>query len=423
MLRRDFLLGTGAAALAACAPKPSETPLPAAFLPVQQAIAQAIKPDALPGAVWLVARGADVVAQASGTRAIGGNAPMQRDAIFRIASMTKAVTAACMMMLVEEGKLTLDDPADRLLPELANRRVLRTLQSQLDDTVPARSPIAIRQLMDFTFGFGISFDASLPIVKAGQQQQLTLAEPTPFTPHEPDEWMKRFGALPLMYQPGERWLYNVGSLIQGVLIKRASGKDFDAFVEERVTGPLGMRDTGFFVPDAKLDRFAGCGVFTNAQTHETTRMDKDGAESAYASRRPVFPSGAGGLCSTIDDYLAFARMLKAGGEHNGKRLLSAESVKLMTTNQLSTEQRVASAESLFPGFFETNGWGYGVAVQVSPDAVTHLPGTFGWDGGFGSTFFVDPNRDVIAIAMTQSADFLFNGPKDAFRQAVYDATA
>lgn len=247
--------------------------------------------------------------------------------------------------------------------------------------------------------------------------------PIPITPHAPDDWMRRFGELPLMYQPGERWLYNVGSLVQGVLVARASGQPFDRFVDERITGPLGMDDTGFHVPASKLDRFAGCGVFTDPATKAPMRMDKDGAESAYATP-PVFPSGAGGLCSTLDDYLKFTRLLERGGEHDGKRLLSPDSVRQMTTNQLTPAQIAASASADIPGFFgEGYGWGYGVGVQTGADKDTQTPGSFGWDGGFGSSFFVDPNRRMTAIVMTQSADFLFNGAREAFRSAVYRATA
>ena len=235
MRRRDMLLGSGALLVSACARKPAETPMPAAYTPVQTVLSQAIKPDALPGAVWLIARGDSVVAEATGARAIESQDPMRRDTIFRIASMTKAVTAACMMMLVEDGKLSLDERTDRLLPELANRRVLRTLHSSIDDTVPANAPITLRQIMNFTFGFGMSLDPTLPIMRAGVERHLTLAEPTPLTPLNPDQWMAKFAELPLMYQPGDRWLYNVGALLQGVLIKRAAGKEFDAFVEDRIT--------------------------------------------------------------------------------------------------------------------------------------------------------------------------------------------
>ncbi len=341
--RRDFLLG-GAAALAAVGCSPMNQAIPGKFAPVRTVLTAGIAHNMFPGSVFLVARGEDVAVSADGVSAIGGGSPMRRDAIFRIASMTKAVTAAAMMMLVAEGKLTLEENAQRLLPELANARVLRAIGSELDDTVPANHPITVREIMNFTFGAGLNFDATLPIVKAGRDLHLTLAEPTPMTPHAPDEWMRLFATLPLMYQPGERWLYNAGALIQGVLVRRASGQDFDTFIEERITRPLGMRDTGFYVPANKLDRFAGCGVFTDPASHRQTRMDQDGAHSAYATR-PVFPSGAAGLCSTIDDYLAFARMLLSRGQHNGRRLLSADSIRAMTTNQLTDAQRTASAQS------------------------------------------------------------------------------
>jgi CubicO group peptidase (beta-lactamase class C family) len=221
-----------------------------------------------------------------------------------------------------------------------------------------------------------------------------------------------------MYQPGERWLYNAGSLVLGVLVRRVAGMSFESFVEERITSPLGMRDTAFFVPRQKLDRFAGCGVFTDPTTGKTTRMDADGAKSAYASP-PVFPSGGAGICSTVDDYLVFARLLQAEGEYRGRRFLKAESVRAITTNQLSPEVRAASANSLFPGFFDAHGWGFGVRVQTAPDAVTRTPGAYGWLGGFGTDWFNDPNGDRISIVLTQSSDFLFNGGLERYRAAVY----
>ena len=195
----------------------------------------------------------------------------------------------------------------------------------------------------------------MPIQRAIDERKLVNGQPVPMTPHDPDAWMARFGSLPLMHQPGERWMYNTGSLLQGVLVRRASGQSFEAFVRERILVPLGMRDTGFHVPAEKLDRFAGCGVFTDPQKGPT-RMDADGARSAYA-QPPVFPSGAGGLVSTVDDYLAFARMLLAGGVHQGRRLLSAESVREMTRDQLTPAQKAASASTFFPGFFDTQRLG------------------------------------------------------------------
>jgi CubicO group peptidase (beta-lactamase class C family) len=423
MKRRDFLFVSGvsiasaAAGGGACAkPKRLQTQMTALRDPMAARVAKR----EFPGAVWLVAHGDDVAVDSVGVTAIDGNTPMRRDTIFRIASMTKAVTATAVMMLVEEGKLTLDAPAERWLPELANRRVLKRIDGPLDDTVPANRAITVRDLLTFTLGFGLLFDNSLPIQRAIDAQQLVNGPPVPMTPHPPDEWMRRFGTLPLMHQPGEQWMYNTGSLIQGVLIRRAASQPFETFVRERITEPLGMHDTAFFVPPAKLDRFAGCGNFTDPQSGTKSRMDKDGAASAYASP-PVFPSGAGGLVSTVDDYLTFARMLLNGGVHQGRRLLSAESVRNMTRDHLTPEQKKAS--SFFPGFFDAHGWGYGVSISTAPDAVSQTPGRYGWDGGFGTSWFNDPARGLIAIVMTQSADFLFSGARDAFFRGVYDAVA
>ena len=418
MTRRRFLVGANVAlaalGLPGCASAPAARSQPA-FPRLRDLMAAQVAQNQFPGAVWLVAQGDDVAVDMLGVSAIGGTTPMRRDTIFRIASMTKAVTATAVMMLVEEGKLALDAPAERWLPELANRRVLRRAEGPLEDTVPAGRAITVRDLLAFTLGFGIMFDESPPIMRAIAELNLVNAQPVPMTPHEPDEWMARFGTLPLMHQPGERWMYNTGSLLQGVLVKRASGQDFDAFVRERILLPLGMRDTGFFVPPEKLDRFAGCGYFTDPQKGPT-KMDADGAQSAYATS-PVFPSGAGGLVSTVDDYLAFARMLLAGGVHGDRRLLSADSVREMTKDQLTAEQKAAS--TFFPGFFDAHGWGYGVAVSTAPDPVSAVPGRYGWDGGFGTSWINDPTRGLVAIVMTQASDFLFSGALDEFWRTLY----
>jgi CubicO group peptidase (beta-lactamase class C family) len=397
------LLGLGAGcSRARRAQASSPAPIPA----LRDLMAARVEQGELPGAVWLVARGDDVSADAVGVTHVGGSAPMRRDTIFRIASMTKAVTATAVMMLVEEGKLALDAPAQRWLPELSDRRVLRRIDGPLDDTVPAERAITVRDLLTFTLGFGLLFDPNLPIQHAIDGLQLVNGPPVPMTPHAPDEWMRRFGTLPLMHQPGARWMYNTGSLLQGVLVARAARQPFDAFVRERLLSPLGVRDTDFFVPQGKLARFAGCGIFTDP-SGQKVRMDRDGAESAYATP-PVFPSGAAGLVSTVDDFLVFARMLLAGGVHAGRRLLSARSVAEMTTDHLTQAQKMASASGFFPGFFDTNGWGYGVAVTVAPDEISPVPGRYGWFGGFGTSWINDPKRGLVGIVMTQSSDFLFS---------------
>ena len=346
---------------------------------------------------------------------------MRRDTIFRIASMTKPLTAACVMMLVEEGKLSLDAPVKRWLPELADRRVLSRINGPLDDTEPANRDITVRDLLAYTLGFGLLFEDS-PIKREVDRQQLVIGMPVPLTPHAPDEWLKRFATLPLMHQPGEKWMYTAGSLLQGILVRRAAGQDLPAFLQERVTGPLGMKDTAFFVPADKLDRYAGAGDFTMPDGKKM-RMDKDGAESAYA-KPPIFPAGDAGLVSTVDDYLAFARMLLNGGVHESRRILRPETVREMTRDQISPSQKAASVNALGPGFpdmFKTRSWGFGLSVVVEADAASKVPGRFGWDGGFGTTSFADPHRKLVAIAMTQSADFLFNGARELFVEAVYTA--
>ena len=252
--------------------------------------------------------------------------PMRRDTIFRIASMTKPITAAATMILVEECKLRLDEPVDRLLPELADRRVLKRLDGPLDDTVPANRPITVRDLLTFRMGFGLMMAPpdDYPILKAMNEQQLGHRAAEPVADAAPDEWMRRLGTLPLMYQPGERWMYHTGSDVLGVLIARASGQPLETFLRERIFEPLGMKDTGFSVPAAKLDRLATC-YQVNPETGALEVFDD--AEAAKWSRPPAFPSGGGGLVSTVDDYLAFGQMMLNKGKHGNERILSRPAVE------------------------------------------------------------------------------------------------
>ena len=345
----------------------------------------------MPGLVYLVSRRGEVHAGAIGAKSIGGE-PTKRDSIFRISSMTKPITAAATMMLVEECVLRLDEPVDRLLPELAGRPVLRQIDGPVEDTVPANRPITVRDLLTFRLGFGDMFTTAVyPIHKALSEQGAAAGPPRPSRDPAPDEFMRLLGSFPLMFQPGERWLYNTGSEVLGVLVARASGQTFDAFLRDRIFEPLGMKDTGFWVPPEKLARFT-TSYMTNFQNHTVEVYDP--SEGGDWSRPPVFPNGAGGLVSTADDYLAFAQMLMSKGVHEGRRILARASVELMTSDQLTPEQHSTS------GFGPDHGWGFGVAVVTRRTNLASV-GSYGWSGGMGTLWDSDPREEMITILMTQ----------------------
>jgi CubicO group peptidase (beta-lactamase class C family) len=354
----------------------------------------------VPGIVTLVSRRGEVHVDAIGMKAVGGSDPIRRDTIFLIASMTKPITATAAMILVEECKLRLDEPVDRLLPELADRRVLKRLDGPLDEVVPANRPITVRDLLTFRMGFGIVMapPGTYPIQNAVSELLIFQGPPRPQAPPAPDEWIRRLGTLPLMHQPGEKWMYNTGSDVLGVLIARASGQPFEAFLRERIFEPLGMKDTAFSVPAAKLDRLA-TSYWTNPATGSLELYDS--AEGGQWSRPPAFPSGGGGLVSTVDDYLAFGQMMLEQGRHGSERILSRPSVETMTTDQLTRDQKAVSG--LVPGYFDSHGWGFGVSVVTRREDLADSVGRFGWDGGLGTSWSSDPQEDLVGILMTQRA--------------------
>lgn len=357
----------------------------------------------IPGLVTFVSRRDETHVDALGTRSIGGTGSqaVRRDTIFRIASMTKPITAVAAMMLVEESTLRLDEPVDRLLPELANRKVLKRVDGPLDDTVPAKRPITVRDLLTFQLGLGLlpAPPDTHPIVKAMQELQVGV---TPFPaemPHPPDEWMRRLGTLPLIYQPGESWLYHTGSDVLGVLIERAARQPLETFFCDRIFEPLGMKDTGFSVPVSKRNRFVSCYSFNP----QTKKLDLTDPPDGQWSQSPIFPSAAGGLVSTVDDYFVFARMIVNKGAFGPKHLVSASSIDVMTTNQLTPEQQQMGQLILR----QNTGWGFGVSVLTKPDGLATRAGRYGWTGGLGSSWWNDPNEGLIAIILT---DRTFESP-------------
>jgi CubicO group peptidase (beta-lactamase class C family) len=237
-------------------------------------------------------------------------------------------------------------------------------------------------------GFGGYF-GPCPVNDAAAPLQLSVGPPQPSLPPEPDEWMRRFSTLPLMCQPGERWLYHTGADVLGVLIARASGQPFEAFLRERIFEPLGMKDTGFCVPAADLERYT-----TNPETGALQLYDE---QSGQWSEPPAFPSGGAGLVSTATDFLAFAEMLL----RRGAPILSRPSVETMITDQLTDEQKALSG--FFPGDFDARGWGFCVGLVTRREHPSAPVGQYGWDGGMGTIWRNDPAEQMAITLLTNAA--------------------
>ena len=363
-----------------------------------------------PGLVAWIGRAGEQHVMPVGALSIGGP-PIHRDAIFRIASMTKPITAIAAMILIEEGKLRLDDPIDGLAPELAARRVLKNMGGALDDTVAADRPITLEDVLTFRLGWGIDFNADAPFVKAAAALP-GFGMPNPAWPGDDDIFLQELGRLPLQAQPGERWLYTLGSNVLGVLIARASRQPLDVFLQERIFEPLKMSDTAFYVPAGKLDR-----LITGYVNHEGKLVPFEPSNGLYR-KRPSFLAGDSGLVSTADDYGTFARFMLSGTTSAGRRLLKADSLRVMTTNRLSSQQMKDSELILGPG----RGWGLGIGVQVSASPYGVRPGAYGWDGGFGTSWFNDPTNGLTAILLTQRV-FDSPDPPSVHKQLWQDAYA
>ncbi len=352
---------------------------------IEDIVEAAVVQGQAPGVVAAVARGDATYVKAAGVMAIGGP-PMLPDTLFRISSMTKPITAAVILSLVDDGLLDLNGPVERLLPELAGRRVLRRPDGPLTDTVEAERPVTVRDLLTFTWGFGMQGAMFMapepwPIVTAAAERELaSFGPPQPDTTPDPDTWMARLGELPLLAQPGERWLYSAGSQVLGVLAARAAGAPFEDVMRERVLAPLGMHDTAFDAQDTK--RLAT--AYENRDGQLTVSDPPDG----QWSRPSRFPDGSGGLVSTAGDLLAFGRMLLRGGEH----VLEKATVAEMTRDQLTPAQRA----NVWPGFsfLDDRGWGYGVSV---------LDWGYTWDGGLGTAWSNAPAQDLTVVVLTQRA--------------------
>jgi CubicO group peptidase (beta-lactamase class C family) len=321
-----------------------------------------------PGAVGVIARRGDVHVETVGTLAfegVGADTPMAADTICRLASTSKPLVAACAMTLVEDGTLRLDDPVDPFLPELADMTVLADPDGPLEDTVPARRPITLRDLLTFRLGTGMVL-TDVPI--AGALDAVNAGPP----PN--DEWLRGLGGAAARLPAGRAVMYHTGADVTVQLVRRATGKSFPDVLRERICEPLGMKDTGFSVPAEDLGRLATAYERDDASGELVVRDRPDGA----FSRPRDFEDGGGGIVTTADDFLAFASALLAGGRHRGERVLSRPSVTLMTSDQLTTAQREAAW--FVPGWFEGMSWGFGTGVVLQRLRVGPSVGSYGWPG-------------------------------------------
>jgi CubicO group peptidase (beta-lactamase class C family) len=345
------------------------------------------------GMVTVLARHGKIVEEkVYGYADVAGQKPMQKDTIVRIYSMTKPITGIAMMMLYEEGKWKPSDPIARYIPEFRDLKVYTGVDKDGKPTLdkPGHAP-TMGELMSHSAGFTYGVFGSTPVDKMYQEANL-LSAPTL------QDFVERVAKLPLLYQPGEGWVYSVSVDIQGYLVEKLSGKPFADFLRERIFVPLGMKDTGFYVPADKLDRVAA--IYQSDANAGATPMPRDPG----ISQPPGLPSGGGGLYSTAGDYLRFAQMVLNGGELNGVRLVAPSSIELMRTNHISDE--VKNARKFGIGLYQMQpglGFGYDFAVLEDPLKLgsTAGKGTFLWDGVAGTWFWIDPTNDVVFVGIVQ----------------------
>ena len=361
--------------------------------PALQAVVEA---GDLSGFVTLIWRKGEVVqVNTIGRRDIAADAPMTRDTLFRIASMTKPVTTIAALMLLEDGKLRLEDPITKWLPEFAGMQVLKDAAGPIDDTYPAARDITVEDLMTHRAGLAYAFTSVGPIAQAHEDR---LGPPLG-TPLTPDSWLKALGSLPLSYPPGERFHYSHATEVLGFLVARIEGKPLGQVLKDRIFGPLGMADTDFWAPPERAGRLA-----------KLYRMNPDNDQLEDVSfpretQQPVFEAGGGGLISSADDYLKFARMLLGKGEVDGVRLVKAETVEMMARSQLTDAQRAVP----FMGMPFWMSQGFGLGLSVIMDATAHAwmgagsAGAFGWPGAFGTWWQADPAQDLVAIYLIQDS--------------------
>jgi CubicO group peptidase (beta-lactamase class C family) len=347
----------------------------------------------LPGIVTILARHNKVVDyRAYGVRDVASGTPMTKDSIFRAFSMTKPITGVAMMILYEEGKWLPSDPIAKFIPEFAHLKVAKGVDAAgniiLEEPI---HPPTMQELMTHTAGFVYGFFGDTPVDKEYQKVQ-------PLNSKSLQEMIDKLAKLPLAYQPGTKWVYSVSMDIQGYIVEKLSGQSLPEFMAEHIFKPLGMKDSGFFVPADKRSRFV-----TMYRSNEKGELQADAWLGGTYEAQPALASGGGGSVTTGEDYFRFASMLANGGELNGARILSPASVQLMSTNHLAphllTGEFSIGLQVMRAGF----GYGYDCAVEFDPQEA-NLPdgrGTFFWDGAAGTWFWIDPTNDIVFVGMIQ----------------------
>ena len=376
---------------------------------------QLLESEKLAGLVTVVARDGEVVHfEAFGSMDAERDKPMQHDTIFRMYSMTKPVTGAAVMILVDEGKVALSDPVSKYIPEFENLEVLVEIEGKEPFTVPAQAPMTVWHLMTHTSGLTYGFQpGTLPKmyndngVNPSGDSGLTL-----------EEFAKKTAAMPLMFEPGSRWHYSVAMDVLGRVVEVASGQRFGDFLEERIFAPLGMKDSGFYVSNDQLARFAA----NYGPAKEKKQLIDDPQTSPYR-KVPSQDSGGGGMVGTAADYLRFAQMLLNGGELEGVRILSEASVDEMTTNQLPKGLGTAPIV-LFPGF-EFTGMGFGYCGSATMEGYEQTPfggpGVYSWGGAASTDFWIDREEQIVGMVLTQLMPTATYPTRQIFQGAVYEA--
>jgi len=372
--------------------------------PIETALRAYVDAGTLAGAATLVWRGGHLVQTVCvGCRDLATNLPVERDTIFRIASLTKPVTTVAALMLFDEGRFTLDEPIARYAPELTQLRVLRHPDGPLDQTDSAARPITFGDLLTHRSGLTVGEFHRGPIRGAyaealGGEIDNALG---------PDDWIGRLATLPLIDQPGIGFHYGLSTDLLGFLIARLDDATLGAVLDRRIFRPLGMRDTGFVVPREKRIRRAGLCGFDDDGTLTALTTTPGGHALAERPDDMTFESGGQGLWSTLDDYLAFVRLFTGNGAVDGVRLLRPETCRLMVSNQLTPRQRATARMLNQAVFAEGHGYGMGVAVVMEPEKADPLRcrgsvGTVGWPGAYGSWWQADPGDNSVLIFLAHN---------------------